>query len=94
MLVRIVDIKDKVHWINPVHVKVVTEGKKGVTLICLKHEVAWGSTVCVIKTRTHIDETAELLNMGMPDGLIGYAPPADDDQADEGGAAAAAAMMG
>ena len=95
MLVRIVDSKEKVHWVNQVHVKVVTEGKKGLTIICLKHEVAWGTPVMVIKTRMSVDDTAALLNLGMPDSLLGYPPPTDEEGGDDGGnAAATAALMG
>ena len=93
MLVRIVDIKEKVHWVNPIHVKVVTQGKKNVTLICIKHEIAWGSAVPVIKTNQPIDEVAELLNLAMPDSLTSFVP--DDDDADDasGGAIATGAVV-
>ena len=93
MLVRLTDIKEKVYWINPVHVKVVTEGKKGVTLVCLKHDLAWGNTVAAIKTAMPVDEVAALLNLGMPDGLLGYPPGGDDEPEDDAGNAAMATTI-
>ncbi|MEQ8844076.1 MAG: hypothetical protein RIB58_04405 [Phycisphaerales bacterium] len=92
MLVRFLDVKQKVHWVNPIHVKVVTEDKKGVTLIAIKHELGWGSVQPVIKTRQPVDEVAELLNVGMPD-YVSFAPSDDGDGDDDGGSAAMAAAM-
>ncbi|MCA9279967.1 MAG: hypothetical protein H6815_12760 [Phycisphaeraceae bacterium] len=93
MLVRFEDTKGKTHWINPVHVKVVAEVKPGRTDIFLTYGGGWGSNV-TIKVNLPADQVADMLNVAMPEVVLGYVT--DDGRsplggASSGGAAAAAA---
>lgn len=90
MLVHVTDIKGKHFWVNPVHVKLLQEGKKGLTEIVLTWGGGW-STNLSIKTERPLDDIAAELNAAMP-GLIEYVPE-DDGQVGGGQAAAAAGVI-
>lgn len=86
MLIHLTDIKGKHFWVNPVHVKLLQEGKKGVTEVVLTWGGGW-STNLSIKVDRPLDEIAHQLNAAMP-GLIEYVPE-DDTPSPATGAAAA-----
>ena len=80
MLVRFEDIKGKVWWVNPTHVKAVQVDKKGKTEIILAHAPTWSSSFG-LKVDRPIDEVAEVINAAMPE--LELAPPgAMDDPSD------------
>lgn len=95
MLVRLEDIKGRVCWINPVHVKAVTEDKKGRAQVCVSFT---GIGVMSANTAVVVDEPADLvaqrINAAMPDMVMtmGYAPE-DTGGGDDGTNAAAIAVM-
>jgi len=85
MLVRFVDTKEKVVWINPVHVKMLAEKKPEVTSIILNIPAT-----APVNVRQSIDTVAAMLNAAMP--LDPYAAIAteEDGAMGDGGASAAA----
>ena len=87
MLVRFLDTKDKVVWINPVHVKMLSVKKPDVTSIAMSVPAAMP-----INVRMSIDEVAAVLNAAMP--LDPYAGLDEDSVggAGDGGDASAAIM--
>ncbi len=88
MLVRIEDIKGRTFWINPTHVKVIQQDKKGVTELVMSYQSGFATSL-VIKVDRPIDEVATAVNAGMP--LIDLGPGSgyDDDGAADGGAGTA-----
>jgi len=95
MLVRLVDVKERTFWVNPTHVKMLQEDKKGHAEVVLSYGGGLGRNL-TIKVDRPIDEVAEALNAGMP--VVDLAPPGsfDDDGGggDDGGAMIAAGMIG
>jgi len=93
MLVKFTDIKGAEVWINPVHVKVVRETKKGTEILMVVGNPSGlgGGGAWSVKTETPVDEAAAMLNAAMPD-LAGFAP--EDESGVEPGGSAAAAMLG
>jgi hypothetical protein len=96
MLVRLEDIKGRPYWINPTHVKLIQQDKKGlVTELVMSYQSGF-STSLVIKVDRPIDEVAQLVNAGMP--LIDLGPGSgygdEDSGPDDGGAAMATGLMG
>lgn len=89
MLIHLTDIKGKHYWVNPVHVKLLQEGKEGVTEVVLTWGGGWSSNLS-IKVDRPIDDIAQQLNAAMP-GLIEYVP--EDDAPSPGQAAAAAGII-
>lgn len=85
MLIRLTDIKNLTHWINPIHVKMLRQ-KKGVTEVFITINPSWVSPT--IKTRIPIDELADMLNAAMPEGV----PFVPDDDHISGGQGASAAV--
>ncbi len=90
MLVRFTDTKEKVVWINPVHVKMVVAKKPDVTSIVLNVPAT-----APVNVRIPVDEVAAMLNAAMP--LDPYAGAIDDDgsggMSSDGSTAAMAAIM-
>ena len=82
MLVHFQDTKGGEVWINPLHVKMVKQGRKA-TEIVLALSSSFGNSV--IKTSLAADEVALALNAATPEGLP-FVP--EDDQNLDGGAAA------
>lgn len=93
MLVRLVDVKGKVFWVNPLHVKVLQEGKKDTTELALSFGGQWG-TSATIRVDRPIDEVAGLLISAMPEPPPGAYAALDDDQAIDPTGGAAAFMGG
>lgn len=89
MLVELTDNKGVVHWINPVHVKMLKSKKPEMTELFLG-AVTWGASPSM-KVPRPLREVADLLNSGMPDLLTAYPPPDDDGGGDSSGATAAMA---
>lgn len=89
MLVRFEDIKGKTHWINPVHVKVVAQTKPNRTDICLTYTGSWAGNVSV-KVHLPPDQVADMLNVAMPEIVLGYVT---DDTARSASGGAGAAMV-
>jgi hypothetical protein len=97
MLIRLEDIKGRVAWVNPVHVKAVTEDKKGRSHVCFTFTGLGAITAnAVVVVDEPADTIAERLNQAMPDLLAGYVPDDHSSSADggAGGAAGAMGMMG
>lgn len=68
MLVKVVDIKGKEYWLNPVYVKAITmDARKGVTMIYCSAFGSFGAGA--IKVRAHADEVASVLSDAMPGGM-------------------------
>lgn len=87
MLVRFLDTKDKVVWINPVHVKFLAPKKPEVTSIALNVPAT-----APINVRMAIDDVAAILNSAMP--LDPYAGIDDDGTGASGdGGGSSAAIM-
>lgn len=87
MLVRFTDTKDKTVWINPVHVKTLTEKKPEVTSINLNLPAT-----APVNVRMHIDEVAARLNAAMPlDPYEGVGGADGSGAADDGSGAIIAA---
>ncbi len=85
MLVRFLDTKDKVVWINPVHVKFLSPKKPEVTSIALNVPAT-----APVNVRVPIDEVAAMLNAAMPlDPYAGLDGDTDGALGDGGGSTAA-----
>ena len=90
MLVRITDIKDKDHWINPLYVKSIRSNRKGQTEI-IGSISQMGS---MIKTNESAESVADRISVAMPDSPAWQAATGAAVLSDEQQRAAAAAAAG
>lgn len=91
MLVKVIDIKGKEYWLNPVYVKAVTaKPGKGITEIHCSSFGSFGTST--IKVRGSADEVAAALSEAMPGAVpYGVLMGEEDEQRRRQQAAAAAA---
>ncbi|MFB3431783.1 MAG: hypothetical protein ACFHWZ_10355 [Phycisphaerales bacterium] len=90
MLVKITDIKDKDHWINPLYVKCIRSNRKGQTEI-IGLMTSMGSH---IKTSESAESVADRISVAMPDSPAWQAATGAAVLSDEQQRAAAAAAAG
>lgn len=90
MLVKITDLKDKDHWINPLYVKCIRANRKGQTEI-IGLMTSMGSH---IKTNEPIESVADRISVAMPDSPAWQAATGAAVLSDEQQRAAAAAAAG
>lgn len=81
MLIHLTDIKGRHYWVNPVHVKLLQQGRHGVTEVVLTWGGGFASNLS-IKVDRPIDEIAAQLNAAMPAAMLDYVP---DDETPPGG---------
>ncbi|MFG0292854.1 MAG: hypothetical protein ACIAQF_00070 [Phycisphaerales bacterium JB065] len=90
MLVKIIDLKDKIHWVNPLYIKSVRTNRKGYTEI----HGSLSSMTSMLKTRESADSVADRISVAMPDSPAWQAATAMANMTEEQQRAAAAAAAG
>jgi len=98
MLVKFTDVKGKDVWINPLYVKAIAEGKRGVTEIYITYGSVW-SPQSVLKVDMPAEEAAMHISAAMPDAaeMAAIAATEEEQQSSQTSAtssAGATAMMG
>lgn len=79
MLVKLIDVKDNVIWINPLYVKAVSQSKKGVTEVFISFGSQWAQQTSV-KVRAGVDEVAEAISAAMPMSILEAAAAAEQSE--------------